>query len=486
MKRDMENKKPAKLRHPAEIDHRPVSGDTICAIATPVGEGGIGVIRLSGGQAIEIASEVFKTIKGEAVKDLTSHTIHLGAVRDPGIGENLDEVMLAVMRAPKTYTRLDTVEIYSHGGALILHRILDLLIRQGARLAEPGEFTKWAFLSGRIDLTQAEAVMDLIRSKTEAGHRAALAQLGGELHRRIAHLRESAIQLLAEIEAGIDFTEEDIQFLNQDQIQSLLLELINRTESLIKTATSGKALREGIATAIVGPPNAGKSSLLNALLLQNRAIVTPIPGTTRDIIEEYLNLDGIPLRIMDTAGLRDTEDLVEREGILRTRNAIEQADLVLLILDISQKIGREERRLIEEMAGKRRLIVFTKIDLLPENSWKLQKALMDQDNTDGTIYISAHTGEGLNNLREEIVKTVRSGIVTCGDREAMINLRHNALLLQAKYAIQNAILSIKEEAPPELIAVDIRTAIDRFGEITGETTTEDLLEKIFKDFCIGK
>jgi tRNA modification GTPase len=328
--------------------------------------------------------------------------------------------------------------------------------------------------------------MDLIRSKTEAGHRAALAQLGGELHRRIAHLRESAIQLLAEIEAGIDFTEEDIQFLNQDQIQSLLLELINRTESLIKTATSGKALREGIATAIVGPPNAGKSSLLNALLLQNRAIVTPIPGTTRDIIEEYLNLDGIPLRIMDTAGLRDTEDLVEREGILRTRNAIEQADLVLLILDISQKIGREERRLIEEMAGKRRLIVFTKIDLLPENSWKLQKALMDQDNTDGTIYISAHTGEGLNNLREEIVKTVRSGIVTCGDREAMINLRHNALLLQAKYAIQNAILSIKEEAPPELIAVDIRTAIDRFGEITGETTTEDLLEKIFKDFCIGK
>jgi len=484
--RDVEKKNPVKHRQRVKKNLRPVSGDTICAIATPVGEGGIGVIRLSGGQAIEIASEIFKTKKGETAKDLASHTIHLGAVHDPTIGENLDEVMLAVMKAPKTYTRLDTVEIYSHGGALLLHRILDLLIRQGARLAEPGEFTKWAFLNGRIDLTQAEAVMDLIRSKTEAGQRAALAQLGGELHRRIAHLRESAVQLLAEIEAGIDFTEEDLRFLNQAQIQTLLLELITRTESLIKTAANGKALREGIATAIVGPPNAGKSSLLNALLLQNRAIVTPIPGTTRDIIEEYLNLDGIPLRIMDTAGLRDTEDLVEREGILRTRHAIDQADLVLMVLDISQKIGREERRLIEEIAGKRRLIVFTKIDLLPENSWKQEKGLKGQNGIDGAVYISALTGEGLNNLKQAIAKEVRSGIVTCGEREAMVNLRHKHLLIQAKNAIQNALLSLNEEAPPELIAVDIRTAIDRFGEVTGETTTDDLLEKIFKEFCIGK
>ncbi|MBI3597318.1 MAG: tRNA uridine-5-carboxymethylaminomethyl(34) synthesis GTPase MnmE [Nitrospirae bacterium] len=486
MKRSLEKKGQARPRPPVEKNRRPAPGDTICAIATPVGEGGIGVIRLSGGRAIEIASEVFKTKKGLTVKDLASHTIHLGAVRDSCIGEHLDEVMLAVMRAPKTYTRLDTVEIYSHGGTFLLHRILDLLIRQGARLAEPGEFTKWAFLNGRIDLTQAEAVMDLIRSKTEAGHRAALAQLGGELHRRIAHLRESAVQLLAEIEAGIDFTEEDLRFLNQDQIQSLLVELINRTESLIKTAASGKALREGIATAIVGPPNAGKSSLLNALLLQNRAIVTPIPGTTRDIIEEYLNLDGIPLRIMDTAGLRDTEDLVEREGILRTRHAIEQADLILLVLDVSQELGREECRLIEETAGKRRLIVCTKIDLPLDNSWKQPNGLAGRNNIDIPVYISAKTGEGIDNLREVIVKKVRSGIVTCGEREAMINTRHKALLLQGQCAIKNAAQSLEEEAPPELIAMDIRTAIDRLGEITGETTTEDLLEKIFKDFCIGK
>jgi tRNA modification GTPase len=451
-----------------------------------VGEGAIGVIRLSGGQAIEIASEVFKSKKGVTVKDLASHTIHLGTVRDPSIGENLDEVMLAVMKAPNSYTRLDTVEIFSHGGALPLHRILDLLIRQGARLAEPGEFTKWAFLNGRIDLTQAEAVMDLIRSKTEAGHRAALAQLGGQLHSRIAHLRESAVQLLAEVEAGIDFTEEDLRFLNQDQIRSLLEDLINRTEALIRTATSGKALREGIATAIIGRPNAGKSSLLNSLLLQNRAIVTPFPGTTRDIIEEYLNLDGIPLRIMDTAGLRDTEDLVEREGILRTRQAIEQADLILLVLDVSQEIGREERQLIEETAGKRRLIVCTKIDLPLDNSWKQPNGLAGQNNIDFPVYISVKTGEGIDNLREIIAKKVRSGIVTCGEREAMINTRHKALLLQGLSEMQNAIRSLDEEAPPELIAVDIRTAIDRFGEITGETTTEDLLEKIFKGFCIGK
>ncbi|HTN43611.1 MAG TPA: tRNA uridine-5-carboxymethylaminomethyl(34) synthesis GTPase MnmE [Nitrospiria bacterium] len=459
----------------------------MCAIATPVGEGGIGVIRLSGGRAIAMASEVFETKKGLTANDLVSHTIHLGVVRNPSNGERLDEVMLAIMRAPRTYTRLDTVEVYSHGGPLLLHRILDLFLGRGARLAEPGEFTKWAFLNGRIDLTQAEAVMDLIHSKTEAAHRVALAQLGGELNRRIAHLRESAVQLLAEIEAGIDFTEEDIRFLNQDQVKVRITELINRTEALIKTAASGKAIREGIATAIVGRPNAGKSSLLNALLLQNRAIVTPVPGTTRDILEEYLNLDGIPIRIIDTAGLRETEDLVEREGVLRTRQAIERADLILLVLDISQQLGHEESRLIEDTAGKKRLIVCTKIDLLMENSRNRQLVdLLGQDNIDSVVFISTRTGEGLDYLRKAIVKEVRSGIVTCGEREAMINARHNSLLLQGQHAMKNAHRSLIEEAPPELIAVDIRTAIDRLGEITGETTTEDLLEKIFKGFCIGK
>jgi len=361
-------------------------------------------------------------------------------------------------------------------------------MQQGARLADPGEFTKWAFLNGRIDLTQAEAVMDLIHSKTEAGQRAALAQLGGELHRRIRHLRESAVRLLAEIEAGIDFTEEDLQFLNQGQMRALLVDLVNGADALAKTATSGKALREGIATVIVGRPNAGKSSLLNAMLLQNRAIVTPIPGTTRDIIEDYLNLGGLPLRIMDTAGLRETEDLVEREGVLRTRQAIKEADLILLVLDLSQKLGEEEQRLIEETDEKRRLIVCTKIDLLPENARSQDQVgfLVQNHHAEKIVCISARTGEGLDNLREAIVREIRSGIVTCGEREAMINYRHKSLLTHAKMSLQDAIESIDRNAPPELIVVDIRTAIDRLGEITGETTTDDLLEKIFKNFCIGK
>lgn len=394
--------------------------------------------------------------------------------------------MLAVLRAPRTYTRADTIEVYCHGGALLLHRILDLLIRQGARLAEPGEFTKWAFLNGRIDLTQAEAVMDLIRAKTEAGQRAALAQLDGALHRRIALLRDETVRLLAEIEAGIDFTEEDIRFLSHEQIRTQLTEMIDRVEALLKTAASGKAVREGIATAIIGRPNVGKSSLLNALLMQNRAIVTPVPGTTRDVIEEYLNLDGIPLRIMDTAGLRDTEDLVEREGVRRTRHAIKQADFIILMLDASQRLGPEEARLLEETVEKRRLIAFNKVDLLSEASRSKLRDDSSQKLPGEVVFISAVTGNGLEELKDAVLKQIRSGIVTSGAREAMINSRHKSMLLQAKTCFENAISSVDEKASADLIAIDIRTAVDRLGEITGTTTTEDLLDKIFKEFCIGK
>lgn len=444
------------------------------------------MIRLSGDEAVEIAARIIQTRNGQTVKERASHTISLGLVRDPSTGEPLDEVMFAVMRAPRTYTRADTVEVYCHGGALLLHRILDLLIRQGARLADPGEFTQWAFLSGRIDLTQAEAVMDLIHAKTEAGQRAAMAQLEGALHRRIIHLREEAVRLLAEIEAGIDFTEEDIEFLSHEQIRTQLAEILGRVESLLKTSESGKALREGIATAIIGRPNVGKSSLLNALLMQNRAIVTPIPGTTRDVIEEYLNLSGIPLRIMDTAGLRDTDDLVEQEGVKRTRQAINRADFIILLLDVTQKLGPEEHRLFEETAEKRRLVVFNKVDLLSQLPGNKDQIDTVKNTPAKAVYISALTGAGLDNLKEAILCEIRSGVVICGDREAMINTRHNALLLQVKTALNNAVSSVNEKASAEWIAVDIRTAVDRLGEITGATTTEDLLDKIFKEFCIGK
>jgi len=473
-------------RNPGEKSRNFLPNAAICAIATPVGEGGIGIIRISGDQAVSIAARILQTRGGKGVEDSVSHSLSYGMVRDPSTGERLDEVMFAVMRAPKTYTRADTVEVYCHGGAVLLHRVLDLLIRQGAQLAEPGEFTKWAFLNGRIDLTQAEAVMDLIHAKSEAGQRAAMAQMEGGLHRRVERLRSEAIHLLAEIEAGIDFTEEDIQFLSQEQIRNQLAEIMAGTEELLKTATSGQAVREGIATAIIGRPNVGKSSLLNALLMQNRAIVTPIPGTTRDVLEEYLNLDGIPLRIMDTAGLRETADLVEREGVSRSRLAIKRADFVIILLDATQALGTEVSRLFEETAEKKRLIVFNKMDLISPKAHNQGKLEALKDVHAKTVYISALTGQGIESLKEAILLEIRSGMVTCGDREAMINLRHKSLLLQAKEALTNVVSSLNENVSTELLAVDIRTAVDRLGEITGETTTEDLLNKIFKEFCIGK
>ena len=391
--------------------------------------------------------------------------------------------MLAVLRAPRSYTREDTVEVYCHGGALVLHRILDLFLREGACLAEPGEFTKRAFLNGRIDLTQAEAVMDLIQAKTEAGHRAAMAQLGGVLHRRILDLRIDAIRLLAEIEAGIDFTEEGIEFIAMDQIRGILDGLIHRIEALLETAASGKALREGIATAIVGRPNVGKSSLLNALLMQNRAIVTPFPGTTRDTVEEYLNIDGIPFRIMDTAGLREPEDEVERQGVMRSHQAIEQADLVLLVVDATRPLGADEEQMIRRLEQKPHLLILNKMDQL-----RSQPGLPSGSppGREGAIYTSALTGEGLESLRKAVAEMIRGGVVTCGEREAMVNSRQKALLLQAKQSVLQAMKSSEAGTPAELIAIDLRRGIDQLGEMTGETTTEDLLDRIFSEFCIGK
>lgn len=456
---------------------------TICAITTPIGQGGIGALRLSGDRAIEVASRVFAPKGKRTVREFASHTLHLGDITDPSTKEVLDEVMLAVLRAPRSYTREDTVEVYCHGGALVLHRILDLFLREGACLAEPGEFTKRAFLNGRIDLTQAEAVMDLIRAKTEAGHRAAMAQLGGVLHRRILDLRIDALRLLAEIEAGIDFTEEGIEFIAMEQIRGILDGLMHRIEALLETAASGKALREGIATAIVGRPNVGKSSLLNALLMQNRAIVTPFPGTTRDTVEEYLNIDGIPFRIMDTAGLREPEDEVERQGVMRSHRAIEQADLVLLVVDATRPLGADEEQMIRRLEQKPHLLILNKMDQI-----RSQPGLPSGSHPgrEGAIYTSALTGEGLESLRKAVAAMIRGGIVTCGEREAMVNSRQKALLLQAKQAVLQAMKSSEAGAPAELIAMDLRRGIDRLGEMTGETTTEDLLDRIFSEFCIGK
>lgn len=438
---------------------------------------------MSGDDALAIAERSFRGKGGRRPGAMASHTLCLGELVDPETGETLDEVMLAVMRGPRTYTRMDTVEVYTHGGGLVLRRIMNLFIRGGARLAEPGEFTKQAFLNGRIDLTQAEAVMDLIRAKTEAGHRAALAQLRGGLYHRLVGLREEAIGLLAEIEAGIDFSEEDLQFVGADEIRKRIKQLSEGVEKLLATADSGKAVREGVATVIIGRPNVGKSSLLNALLMEDRAIVTPIPGTTRDVIEEVLNMGGVPLRIMDTAGLRKTDDSVEQEGVVRTRRAMEGADLVLLVLDATRPIEPEDERLLEETREKRRVIVLNKVDCLAAEG----KSVPTTAGSHGEVIgLSARSGEGLDQLRARVVALIQEGIVVCGDREAMINQRHREVLLQAGKALALVAASIETAAPAEAVALDLRTAVDRMGEVIGVGTTEDLLDRIFKGFCIGK
>ncbi|HEY4485780.1 MAG TPA: tRNA uridine-5-carboxymethylaminomethyl(34) synthesis GTPase MnmE, partial [Nitrospiria bacterium] len=404
---------------------------------------------------------------------------------DPATGEPLDEAMVSVQRAPRTYTRENTVEVYCHGGSLLLRRVTALFLRLGARPADPGEFTRRAFLNGRISLSQAEAVLDLIRAKTEAAQRAAMAQLDGGLHQAVVRLRGQAVRLLAEIEAGIDFVEEDIVFLSEDRQRTAVEGLMDQADALLKTARGGRVLREGVATAIIGRPNVGKSSLLNALLRQNRAIVTPIPGTTRDVIEEVLNLDGLPLRIMDTAGLRNAEDAVEREGISRAYRAMEQADLILIVLDAEQAVKgltRDEIDFIRKAENKPQVLILNKLDLLPAG-WKQSAAIKSIQNA---LPISALTGEGLERLRAEIASLIRSGIVSCGEQEAMINERHQSALLRAREAFFQVAGSIGKGVGPEVVAADLRSAIDRLGELTGDATTEDLLDSIFRDFCIGK
>src|SRR5438874_2049463 len=339
--------------------------DTICAIGTPPGEGGIGIIRVSGDMAVEIASKVFLGIQGSRVSDFPSHTLHVGHLRDPDTGERLDEVLVAVMKAPRTYTREDIVEFHCHGSPLVLRLGLEALVRSGARLATPGEFTKRAFLNGRLDLAQAEAVMDLIQARSQTGLRVALEQLRGTLSDELGRIREDLTRLLVEIEAGIDFSDEGITFISPQALADGIEKIAGRVERLIRTAEDGRIVREGVTAALVGRPNVGKSSLLNVLAKADRAIVTPVPGTTRDVLEEFVNVRGIPVRLQDTAGLRETQDVVEREGVRRTHDALARAELVLAVLDGSSPLAPEDRRMLDLLQKKSAVLVVNKADLPP-------------------------------------------------------------------------------------------------------------------------
>jgi tRNA modification GTPase len=453
--------------------------DTIAAIATPLGEGGLAVIRLSGAQALAIADKSFVGVGKSAVAPSAAptHTIHYGKVVRHG--REVDEVMLALMRAPRTLTREDVVEITCHGGLLPARLVLDTVLENGARLAEPGEFTRRAFLNGRIDLAQAEAVNDLISARTELALVAANEQLAGKLSQRINLLRDDLIKTLAHVEAHIDFPDEDIAPDTKAQLIARLERGVSFMDELLRTANEGQILRRGIRAAIVGRPNAGKSSLLNQLLGHDRAIVSPIPGTTRDTIEETANIRGLPVVFVDTAGLREAGDAIEAEGIRRSRESFARAEFILQVLDASEPLTAADEEYLGEFSGKPRILVRNKMDLP-------SRLVLPDTLKCPIVEVCCITGKGIEPLKDAIKELVWAGEIRAEMLQVMINSRHQEALSRARAGTQRAIEALRSNQTLELAAMDLRIATNAVGEIVGKTTTEDLLDSIFSQFCIGK
>jgi len=456
--------------------------DTIAAIATAVGESGIAVIRISGPSAIEAAAPYVRARTN--LREAATHTVQYAKIIDPASGETIDEALVTVMRAPRSFTAEDVVEISVHGGVVPVRRVLDLLLAGGRiRLAEPGEFTRRAFLNGRIDLAQAEAVMDLIRSKSERAMKVALKQVEGKLSRRIGELRQRLVELLAHLEVNIDYPEHDVEELTSAFIRERCGEALEEIRRLLKSANEGRILRDGIMTAIVGRPNVGKSSLLNLLAGAERAIVTDIPGTTRDVIEEYVTVSGIPLRLLDTAGIRETTDVVERIGVERSRSALSDADLLLVVLNRSEPLHEDDRALLAQAAGRQAIVILNKSDLpakLDED--EVRRLLPDA----AVVRMSVKEGSGLEELGQAIAGLFFGGKLEGGEEAFVSNARHAALLRQAEQALVDAIESTDAGVPIDIVQIDVRTAWERLGEITGDTAGESLIDQIFSQFCLGK
>lgn len=454
--------------------------DTIAAISTPLGEGGIAIIRVSGSEAISIVDSLFKSNKKLSTVD--SHTINYGYFSN-NEGEVIDEVLVSVMKAPKTFTMEDVVEVNCHGGIISAKRVLDVIIEKGVRLAEPGEFTKRAFLNGRIDLSQAEAVIDLIRSKTDRAMKVAMKQVEGKLSAKITELRHNLLEVLAHIEVTIDYPEHDVESVTHDLLLNKLKEVKEEIKLLIERASQGKVLREGISTVIIGRPNVGKSSLLNTLLNENKAIVTEVPGTTRDVIEEYISIKGIPLKLVDTAGIRKTEDIVEKIGVEKSRKALEDADLVLLVFNNNDNLTEEDLELIKLVDGLRVIVVINKTDLPKKlNLDKIKDILSDAT----FIHTSIKEDRGIYDLEQAISILFFKGKVQSDDLTYVSNSRHISLLNKAKGSIDEALNSIEQWLPIDMVAIDIKSSWDYLGEITGDAVNEDLVDQIFSQFCVGK
>jgi tRNA modification GTPase len=466
--------------------------DTIAAIATPLGEGGLAVIRISGAQALAVADKVFVPVGQHSRRPgaAESHTIQYGKV--VRAGKQVDEVLCAVMRAPRTYTREDIVEITCHGGILSTKTVLDTVLESGARLAEPGEFTKRAFLNGRLDLAQAEAVADLIHSRTELALSAANEQLAGKLSQRINQLRDDLMHTLAHIEAHIDFPDEDIAPDTRAKLEGRMERGIVFMDELLRTANEGQILRRGIRAAIVGRPNAGKSSLLNQLLGHDRAIVSPIAGTTRDTIEETANVRGIPVVFIDTAGLREARNEIETEGIRRSRESLARAEFILHVLDASEPLTAEDEIFLTEFADKKRILVRNKTDLPAKLVVPLTPSDAERvadkpgEERPRIVDVSCTTGHGIETLKDAIKSLVWSGQINAGMAQVTINSRHQDALRRARESTKLALDALRADASLEFVALDLHLAVKAVGEIVGKTTTEDLLDSIFRQFCLGK
>lgn len=453
--------------------------DTIAAISTPIGEGGISIVRMSGEEAIKIANKVFR---GDDLAEALTHTIHYGHIIDPTTNKTIDEVMVSIFKAPKTFTREDIVEINCHGGIVVTNHILQILLAQGARMADPGEFTKRAFVNGRIDLTQAESVMDIVRAKTDKARQVAVGQLSGGLLHKIKAMRKEILDTLANVEVNIDYPEYDADQITANQMAAMSRKIIKKINKLLKTAQEGTILRNGLATAIVGQPNVGKSSLLNYLTQSDKAIVTDVAGTTRDTLEEYVSVEGVPLKLIDTAGIHHTEDKVEKIGVERSQKAIHQADLVLLLIDGSRSLNDEDKNLIRETQDKKRIIILNKLDLGQRLTVQAIKKITGSE----VIATSILKAKNLIELEGAIKKLFFSGISNSNDQIMVTNQRQAGLLNKAKKELQDVIKAVEDGIPVDIAQIDFNGAWDTLGEITGESSPDELINALFSQFCLGK
>lgn len=455
--------------------------DTIVAIATAPGEGGIGILRISGEKSLVIAESIFKSVSGKKIGEYNNRTLIYGNIVDDG--KIIDEVLLAYMKGPKSYTAEDVIEINCHGGFISVKKILELILSKDVRLAEPGEFTKRAFLNGRIDLSQAEAVIDVINAKTSKSHEVAQEQLEGTLSIKIRSLRDKVTELLAHVTVAIDYPEEDIEFITYNTLKEKTEELEKEIKKLYDSSESGKIFREGLKTVIVGKPNVGKSSLLNLILGEKRAIVTDIPGTTRDVIEEFVNIRGIPIKIVDTAGIRETEDVVEKIGVEKSRESLINADLVIMVLDYSEKLTDEDLEILESIDKNKTIVLLNKTDLKKQIE---EEKISNYVENNSIIEISALKQEGIEKLENKIENLVYKGEVKNSSEIVISNTRHRDALAKAHKSVMDALDAIYQKMPLDFIEVDLKNIWDYLGYINGDTVTEDLLDNIFNNFCIGK